>query len=144
MLALISAGRNWANVQSWFEKRDPRDWPCCHLRSGSSATALVSAVFYGVKNGSDTSSDAQRHERASFLLTDVDEFGINHIVLAAILLAMIAAVPGRRLGDQRVEPPCCRYAALSCLSRSSRQFDAQGLASRRAASIWRPQTMHLP
>jgi hypothetical protein len=27
---------------------------------------------------------------------------------------MISVVPGRRLGDQRVEPPCCTYAALSC------------------------------
>jgi hypothetical protein len=35
--------------------------------------------------------------RDYFLSTDGDEFGINHIVLAAILLAMISAVSGRRL-----------------------------------------------
>jgi len=66
--------------------------------SADPATALVSAGFYGVKSGSDSSSDAQHYERASFLLTDVDEFGVNHIVLAAGLFAVISAVRRRRLG----------------------------------------------
>src|SRR5665647_747888 len=37
--------------------------------------------------------------------------------------------------NQSVEPPCCTCAALSCFSWSSRQYGAQGIASRRAASI---------
>ena len=97
MLALISAGRNWANVQSWFEKGTFAIGPAA-ISIRILAAALVSAVSYGVKNDSDTSSDAQHHERASFLLTDVDEFGVNHIVLAAGLFAVISAVRGRRLG----------------------------------------------
>jgi hypothetical protein len=64
-----------------FRKRDSHNWRCCPCVNGDSTTSL----------------DAQSHQRVYSFSTDGDEFGINHIVLAAILLAMISAVPGRRL-----------------------------------------------
>src|ERR1022692_3686527 len=45
--------------------------------------------------------------------------------------------------NQSVEPPCGTCAAFSCFSWSSRQCCAQGMASRRAASIGRPQDLRL-
>jgi hypothetical protein len=53
---------------------------------------------------------------------------------------MRARVPPR----VEVEATVLVNTSASCFSLSSRQYGAQAIASRRAASIWRPQAAHLP
>jgi hypothetical protein len=83
-------------------------------RSTDPAAALVSARFHGVKNDSDTSSDAQHHERSSFLLTDVR---------------------GRRLGTGlRTGTLQRRVGSVNC----ARQRSGPHATSRQSACVIRP------